>query len=366
MILLLAACQVGSGPADDPPAAPERTDLAAVVASSPQVGAVRTIDPLRVVTPPSPIDGAVVAQDPVTGQGVLVQVGARVTGWPPALHQEIAVSAVWLNGSPPTIGLHATTSLLARRAVQAPVVTPFDGTQPAWTLVEAVGVRVASSVDPLGRADTEPALGLEDRFGVGLPGYGAEGDLRAVVGSDGRLWPADAASWVELSPPIEAREVTIAELRGTGLRPGTPVQVVARAVTPFSEDGRWLLLQDEAGDGIWVDAAGYGPWRLPTGLARWDAELRFVSGAAVLRAWGEPANLGGDARRIVAPDISPVDGRVVRLRPGPSAAPDAWGDRLTDAGFLLDDRYVNLVEVPAVVVGAWMVRGNEARLVVLP
>ncbi len=308
----------------------------------------------RVIT-----DNAFYAQHAAGGpsSGVRVELADLLQDWPPPVGTPIELVATYeRRGGAPVLVLATGDSTIGTGFVAPHIVDWTDDPTLQHALMRTQAITVTSARDPLGHADTSGPLPLGGEFGLG-PGFGRRGSLAGVL-HNGRLSPRSPADWTgELpgDPPQPATLDTVPELAE-----GTPVSIDELLVaTPWSRDGRWAVLQDTKGLGIWVDGETWGlPALAPEGvLGQWEAEVRGVdTSAPILRAWTAPEAL--DAHRDVVVTDSAADGAVITFEITELGPVDVLGER--DAGtWLLDDRFVDLdgLQVGDIVVGA--VRGSN-------
>lgn len=366
------ACeQLPPAPASEPdPTTLAPRGLDDVIASPPEYGSNVVIGPLRVVSGRQPITGYVYAQDPNTGRGIELRPG-RLDPWPPEVGVDLTVRVAW-TGTPrvPTGWVASLDDVLDQAAGGVPMIldAPGELAPPAvFALARWPAVEVKSNADPLGRADTSLPWPLHDRFLINLPNLGSRGGLTALVQPDGALAPRFTSDWEgtrELRSPIPA---SVAAVRAGVHLDGSWVSVTATQATPWSADLRYAVLQDEHGFGVWVDAEGMGLGVGEPGEVRtWAGEVRHDGDVAWLRAWetpSEPIEAARPVRLGALGEASIVEVTVTGL-----AAPDAWGDRATAEGWLLDDRFGSVASLPdpSTVRAAARVRGGETRLAVLP
>jgi hypothetical protein len=359
--LVLAGCVSWPEPIPTEPLAEEGPlTLPALREALPAYGAFVRVGPVRVVSGPAPTDGAVVVQDPTSGDGMVVLPGARLERWPPTVGVDVALRVVWVGGRAAAAGYLTMDGDVEVVGSGAPVVLTAPGR--AWSLGRWPSVIVTSEPDPAGFADTSLGVRLGDRFGVGLPRRGSFGGLVAVVTGDGALAPRWAEDWTGTRAHPEPSRTTVDALRGGAHADGEWVLVEATQAAPWSPDHRWTVVQDERGDGVWIDAEGFGDGAGEPGeVATWVGEVRSEGGVVWLRCW-TPRVVSGTAEVVVAGD---GDGAIVVRTLAEIGPPDPWGERRA-GDLVLDDRLrpIDGLAAPATVRGALWRRG-DARFVVI-
>ena len=344
------------------PAPLEEAELVYTVAELNSVeisdGAAVTTAPVVVVSPRTVGFPAFFVQDEGGGPyGLRVLLFGLLPAWPPAIGSVVTLSGTFVQGSGPSLGIKAVDDgEVLGRAV--PVATPYGEDVGSFSLVSLSGVSVTSAADPLGRADTDGKVGLASVFGVDPPGWGEMGSLIGVVAEGQRVSLRTTADWSGSfagEPPIEATIAEVGELSD-----GTPVRLSGVQVTPWSRDGRWALLQDENGVGLWVDGEAWGIDSSEEGAAGiWQGEVRSDGEGLRLRTWFE-MEMNGTGEAIVTGDL--VDGALVSLTVDEMEPADEYGDRVVGE-VVLDNRFMDLEDLqpPLTVVGAVRL-GEEVRL----
>ncbi len=205
-------------------------------------------------------------------------------------------------------------------------------------------------------------MGIGGAFGVG-PGFGRAGDLTGILTGD-RISARTADDWtgaLDGDPPIG---VDLSDL--DTLSDGTPVALSSLLqVTPWDRSGRWIVVQDEAGAGLWIDTEAWGlrPGSDLGTVADWEGELRRDPDGPYLRAWREPLPTGAQRPAQLGPER--VDGALISTTISGFGLGE--GEPITDQGDLLDDRFVDLADLPDPASVTAVVRGvDPARLAVLP
>jgi hypothetical protein len=360
-VLLVVACAPWpQAPAPVVEAEDGPKTLAELRAELPAYGTFVRVGPVRVVSGAAPLDGAVVVQDSNSGDGMLVLPGARLDQWPPGVGADVELRVVWVGGRSAAVGYLAADADAVVVGSGAPVV--LAAPERAWSLGAWRVVTVTSEPDPAGFADTSIGARLSDRFGVGLPRLGSFGGLVAVVTSEGALAPRTERDWTGTWALPDPERTTVAAVRAGAHAAGSWVSMEATQAAPWSPDGRWTVVQDAAGSGLWVDAEGFGQGVGRAGdVAVWTGEVRGEAGQLWLRAWSPPVAVG-TAEVVVGGD---GDGAVVVRSLVQIGAPDAWGERRA-GDLVLDDRLrpIDGLAAPVSVRGALWRRGEE-RLVVI-
>ncbi len=345
MLSVLLGCAPPELPEDDEPqprgslTAPELWDL------GPPSGAEVVLEPLVVASPRAFPGDRWFAAHPGGGPASGIEVGLSGVqdDQPPPVGTVVRLTGRIERAMPPRIRVDpGGLEVLGDGA--PPLPWPWDDDpRLELALVEVLDLRVTSDVDPLGMADTSGPVGVGGWFGVS-PGFGREGDLTGLLWG-GRVSARTRTDWTgELrgDPPIMA---SIPELRS--VPGGTPVVLRDLVpVTPWTRDGRWAVLQDPDGRGVWLDAEA---WALPLEPASstWTGEVRHQPWGPTLRAWTTPEPTGPEREPVVvaAPPAGPlVDATLLTLTATGIAPPDRYGDRAT-AGPILDDLFRDLADL---------------------
>jgi hypothetical protein len=213
-----------------------------------------------------------------------------------------------------------------------PAVTALDGDDLDGALV-SVAVAVTSVADPLGHADADPVL-LAAAFGVSPPPTGATGTVTGIAW-DGRLsarFPADLAVAGGDDTPVAVDLADVATLPERAF-----VTFEATFVSPWTADGRYAVVQDADGHGLWLDAEGFGGgWPGDPGLtAQISGEVRSDGEGLRLRTWLAPVAVGRGA--VVEAPIA--DGALTTGIFQVNAPVDDVGDRPTAERVYLGDRF---------------------------
>lgn len=362
----LVACEATTAPPDEVEVADGPRTLDDVIADPPAYGASVLIGPLRITSPSTTGSGFVYAQDPVSGAGIQVRRGA-LDGWPPAVGSDVTLRLAWAGTPEVPVAWLASNDNVVDVAPGGPLIVVESPESPAaYTLARYPVVRVTSMPDPVGRADTDLGRPLRDAFGTGLPAWTSEGALTALVLEDGALalrGPEDwAGGWADPAP----LETDVATIRAGALSAGTWVRLAATQATPWTPEGRYVVVQDELGRGLWVDAEGFGiDHGVPGEVGTWTAEVRFDGDVPYLRSWWL-AEVTGSAP-VVASTV-PEDGAILDLLFQTLGPTDAFGERVAGDGTVLDDRFgvIDALSPPVSVRGALLVRGDGVRVAVLP
>jgi hypothetical protein len=302
-----------------------------------------TLGPVRVTSPRTRDGRMFFGADPAGGprSGVGIVLGAALAGWPPPVGTELVLTVTVVRpGEAPLVELLAETDaeITAPGEPLAPV--PYrDDPELQFALAMAPGLTVTSRPDPLGCADTDGDVGVGGRFGI-APGWGRTGDLTGIV-AEGRLHARTEADW---TGSLEGDPPQLASLAELGALPeGTPVLLQDLALaTPWSRDARWAVAQDAQGQGVWLDGEAWGLWALTqrADAGDWTAEVR----AGTLRVW-DPPLLTGTREPILSEPWT--DGALLALPIQSLTPPDPYGERITDQGLVLDDRFMDLSSLTA-------------------
>jgi hypothetical protein len=359
---LLAAC--GSVPQveeEAEPGPPAVRTLAEVLAEPPDYGAGVIVGPLRVATGRALGTGMVYLQDPEGGRLVEVRPG-RVDGWPPPVGTDITARLFWVGSARiPVMWLSTPADLLDVRPGGELRMLEAPEDPPVFALARWTGVRVLSDADPSGRAQTSLGRDLVDRFGTLLPGRTSAGALTGIVLASGDVAPRTREDWdgpLRAPPPVET---TLAALRAGAHADGEQVQLLATQVAPWSRGQRYTVIQDAVGEGMWIDAEGFGHGvGAPGQLGWWTGQVARDGQVVYLRSWTPPDLQGPGA---IVGSGGEDDGALVEITVSGLGAPDRLGERTTAEGWVLDDRFTDLTGLQA-----GRVRGVVERttLAVLP
>ena len=315
-----------------------------------------TVSPLVVISPRT-TDGLRFYASSASGgprSGLEIVLGAVIDDWPPPVGTAFIAEGILIDDDPPSLWVSNSSGLLApeedgRPLVLTPQITdlaeidPLDRDDLRNGLVLARDIRVTSTPDPLGRADST-SVPLAGRFGT-APGYNRTGDLVGIWDAEGRLSPRFVSDWSGEWPSDPPQPADLGSL--DGLPSGTPVSLPDLIVaTPWSRDRRWAVLQDAAGRGAWLDTEGWGLWASvePGQIGTWAVEIRQTPEGRVLRTWVPPLLEDLPPRAPILTDAI-EDGAIVPFAAADLGPPDAYGERTTD-GPTLDDRFTDLSSLP--------------------
>lgn len=362
----LVACEATTAPPDEVEVADGPRTLDDVLADPPAYGASVLVGPLRITSPSSTGSGHVYAQDPVSGAGIQLRRGA-LDGWPPAVGTDVTLRLAWA-GTPqvPVAWLPSMDNVVDAAPGGPLVIAEAPESPAAYTLARYPQVRVTSMPDPVGRADTDLGRPLRDAFGAGLPALTSEGELTALVLEDGALALRDPEDWAGTWAAPSPLASDVATIRAGALSAGTWVRLNGTQATPWTPEGRYVVVQDEAGRGLWVDAEGFGvDDGTPGEVGAWTAEVRYEGDVPYLRSWW-PVDVTGEASVVTA--TTPEDGAILDLVFQALGPTDAFGERVAGDGTVLDDRFgaIDALLPPVSVRGALLVRGDAIRVAVLP
>jgi hypothetical protein len=267
--------------------------------------------------------------------GLRVDLHGAVNLWPPSIGSvvEIAGTVAYVDGAP-RLSMSANedgnivgyTELITSEAFENP---------PLHSLVSLPSVRVSSRTDPAGRADTDQGLGLESAFGVVPPNWDNSGELIGIVTHSNLVSLRHINDWNgpnETYPPLST---TIEEVSANLLEEGTPITLEALQASPWSVDQRSVVLQDDDGRGIWVDAE-YWAWERSPEQSRglWTAEVRGEG--SLLRVWDAP-ELSGFQEPLTSTNDD--NGSIIQHTITILDQPDVNGNRLGN-DYLIDDRFM--------------------------
>ncbi len=322
------------------------------------------LGPVVVTSPRTATGASFYVQDPGGGLGLRVDLGGFLLSLPPPVGTDVMLDGSWIRevDGAPVLALQDELDLTDLGTSTGAVAIPWvDDPTLQGALLSATDVEITSAADPAGRADTDAGFGLIGRFDAASPGRLARGDLVGIQVEAGTLALRSDADWTGTRPGDVAEAATIPLARG--MSDGAYLRVEGTQVAPWSADGRWTAIQD-GDDGLWIDAEGWGAGGATVVGDRLivEGEVRTDADGPYLRVWTPPVVSGAGAPAMQA---IPVDGALYTLvvaAPGPA---DAYGDRATADGWILDDRLgpVDLVQDGHVVTG--VVRGDD-RLAVIP
>ena len=303
----------------------------------------------------------------VQGRGGGPESGLRVilsnvlNNWPPAIGTPITLlGPVGMGEDGPflTVNVHGD-HIVALGDPEETVSTPWsEDPLLAQALVHVDGIRITSSVDPTGHADSDgpPLAGV---FGVDPPGFNRVGDVAGIF-TDGRVSLRDSVDWTgEFAgdPPAQA---TIAEVKDGAFPDGSPVEISGVVqLTPWSVGGQWAAVQGADGRGLWIDAEAWGVAGDRDAVATWVGEVRSDGDGYRLRVWQDPEIFGAG----VAVEGGGDDGDLVRVVLSALAGPDAFGEWSAD-GWIVDNRFQSLDDLAANPAVLGVVRGAGTLAVI--
>jgi hypothetical protein len=327
-----------------------------------------SVGPVVVTSPRTATGGAFYAQDPGggPGTGLRIDLGGFVSGAPPAMGVEVELVGSWHldEGGGPVVVVNSADAIVDIDATADVVASPWSGDPTSlFGVVSLTGATVASMPDPTGRALLDSGQDLVGSFAFATPGYGSSGDLVGVAVEAGGIALRSAADWdgeIRSDPPVDA---TIDQVRDGSFSDGTPVALSGLQSAPWSVDGRWTAVQDDQGDGLWIDGESWGIAGSPEGTSgTWTGEVRTGSDGLRLRTWTPPRETGVGTP-ITGSD--PVDGARIAATVTGLGPVDAFGDRPAD-GFALDDRFDSLDALIDGVVVTGIVHGDGPELRIAP
>ncbi len=294
---------------------------------------------VAVVSSPRTADGeSFFAQDRGGGPGLRVALRGDLPSLPPPVGVEVSIDGDLVqDGVGPVVWVDDVEAVAPTGRVVEPVVAWWPEA-PLRGLVRAE-VTVMSPPDPIDEALTEQ-FALDGMFRVPPPRWRATAAVEGVVVEAGRVAPRSAADWHVSSDGLPPVEATIGDLGA--LAEGSWVALALTQASPWSLDGRFVLLQDSVGAGVWVDTEGFAV-RRATAVGddvRVVAELR--SGA--LRCWTDFDVVGASS---VVSVTDPTSGAVVAATLTPTGTPDRWGAWPTLEGPRVGERFRRLTaELP--------------------
>lgn len=312
------------------------------------LGGVATVEEVVVISGRT-VDGTrFFAQDAGGGlrSGLRVEMSDPMPFWPPPVGSVVTLKGpIWLYDGAPTLFLEKVSNAAWPGEEIEPVATAWSD-EPLLThsLVEGAGA-VISTADPGGRVELDDGTWLRGDFGLGAPDYGASGEFTAVAAPDHEVMLRDLDDWTGSWEPSDPVDVSIADLQTGQLLDGSKVRVRGVLVaTDWSSDGRWTLVQEVGGEGLWIDTEAFGtPAASPGEVGDFTGEVRSDGDGLRLRVWDPP---------IMRQSGTPSYGDELRdgqlgwwLAQGIGAA-DASGDRRTVDGWVLDNRFTDLGPLP--------------------
>jgi hypothetical protein len=289
-----------------------------------------------------------------TPLGLRVDLHGLVNHWPPTPGTLVELTGVisYVDDAP-RLAMAANEDGLALGSAEIAYNTSPE--TPLHGLVRLDALRVSSRPDPSGRADTDTELDLESAFGVALPDWDNLGQLTGVITSPGRVSLRTPEDWSGTWEEAIAPTTTLSEIRAGAFTDGSPVYVETLQATPFSRDGRWAVLQDEDGAGLWLDTAHWELDRPEQGaLGTWLVEVR--EDGQRLHGWNSPSRSGSDDPAVTT---EPLDGALLVETLETLDEPDATGERSSEV-YLIDDRFIDTTawSAPLTVQGAlWLPPG---------
>lgn len=325
-----------------------------------------SVGPLVVVSGRAADAVSVVVQDAETGAGMLVLPSGRLDGWPPPLGTVVRLRGFYAGPSEaPVLYLTSAAAAVAVGTAEPRLLDARAADLPAYALVRYDEVEVRTDPDPGGVAVLDDGVLTSGRFGRFVPASGSVGSLTGVRWSDGSVAPRDVDDWSGTVESVTPVDTTVADVLD-GVHPtGLTVQVYATQVLGWTRDGRYTVLQDEAGRGVWVDGEGWWPWAGGTGnFGYYTGQVVVGEDRTYLRSWFPPTVEAGTRSVVVSPDV--VDGLAVRRVVSGLGPPDAFGERTTAEGVVLDNRFRDLSTLPDPVElgGVWDATTDPPRLAV--
>ncbi len=360
----LFGCAVG--PTDDTDRLPEEpVSIAELWEGTAPTGNI-TLEDVVITSARSVTGTHAFAQAPQGGHKACLRIDIPtiVAGFPPPVGTPVRLTGTWFMGrSAPQVTVDRVEDYEVLGEPAEVVVTAYSSRDTlGGCLVAVEGLTVVSGVDPTGRADTAAGLVLGGTFGV-TPGYGAEGDAVGILSESGVLAVRSEDDWtgeLEGRPP---QPVALAGVDEVGEGTWSRVEAVVQAA-PWSRDGRWTVVQDAAGVGLWVDTEGWGLERdtVEGDVVDWVGEVRHEGGRR-LRTWEAPT-LVGTALPLETDDV--VDAARLAVAVESVGEVEADGSRLA-GGWRLDDRFVDLASLypPATIIGIVREVGDDRRLAVV-
>ncbi len=312
------------------------------------------VGPLRMTTGLAEDHLTAFAQDPVTGLGVELLMGEALDGWPPPIGTPLKVRGYYAGpAEAPVVWISAMKDVTVLGEPEP--LTILDGLDlpPALSLAQWEEVTVETMPDPGGRAELSVRRLTDGRFGRFVPDLGNYGAITGIVLEDGSVAPRAEDDWVGSRRQFTVPSATLDEVLGGAVEPGSYVRIRARQITPWSVGGRYTVIQDVLGQGLWVDAEGWSPWDAQAGhAAEFTGQVEVSAGTWRLRAWTAPV---WEAEDVEPPHVSAArdHGDWVSLVVSGIQAADGRGDRRVDAAVVLDDRFQTLGAIE----DGWTVQG---------
>lgn len=328
-----------------------------------------TTVPVQVVSPRDRTGTWFFAQKPEGGphSGLRVELGGVLNGWPPPVGTMVELTGIVVSGAgAPTLQLRDRDDQVVHVGIEPVLTAPIVAFDTYYALVEVPDLTITSAPDPGGEADTDGAPRLGGMFGAPAPGWGRTGTLVGIhVGVF--VSPRGPDDWSGDFPGDPPVPVTAGAVFDGSLAEGTPVVLadVVQAVG-WSRDGRATLLQDAAGDGVWVDAGGWGvdAHSAEGDVGTWVGEVRAESDdGPLLKVWDAPERTGSRTP-VVSADLE--DGALLTGVLTGLDGPDGYGAWKTDQGPVLEDLFAELVDLPDPIEVTGPVRVHEDGVRVFP
>ena len=236
-----------------------------------------------------------------------------------------------------------------------PIATPWsDGSNLLYALVSAPHLRVTSATDPSGYADTDLGFGFANAFGVTPPGWQTEGGVTGIITDVNRISLRKKTDWTGEFVGNPAVLGSISEIRSGAIADGTYVQLDSVVqITPWSRGNRQSVIQDDEGQGLWVDVEAWGSHESQLGdTLIYIGEVRTDKEGIRLRSWDPVVVLASGTTPLDGSDWT--DGMVFETTISDLTGPDDYGERTAADDVIVDDRFQSLVDLadPTVTTGA--------------
>lgn len=349
----LTACVEVPVTVEDTAVSSSVVDLATLRSGAVSAGTL-VVGPLRMTTGLASDRLTAFAQDPVDGAGIELRAGETLDGWPPPVGTPFKVRGYFAgDAAAPVIWVSATKDMVVTGEVEPVLVLDGETPPPPLALARWEAVEVWTEPDPAGRAELSVRRSTDGRFGRFVPGAGNTGALTGVLLGDGRIAPRSEDDWQGTRDPGVVLPSSVESILAGEVEAGATVTFEATQIAPWSIGGRYTVLQDAGGRGLWVDAEAWFPWVATEGTsATFTGQVQVVGGQWILRSWTPPVSLGLAAAPPVT-SANVVHGALVDLTVAGIRAADVRGERVMDGDLVLDDRFR-----PIDTIGdGWSVRG---------
>ncbi|NCG20003.1 MAG: hypothetical protein GWP91_13430 [Rhodobacterales bacterium] len=322
-------------------------------------GLVVTLDDLMITSPKTWNGRSFFAQTTAGGpqSGIRIELDGNLSGWPPPVGTPVSLRGqIWLFDEGPSLFLSKQDNAEILEEPATPTVTPWtDDPELVYALVQ-VELGGTTAPDPAGLAQTDLDLQLRRLFDVNTPGIDQHGVATGIALYENGLGlrsPADWSGDFENAPPID---VSVTDL--VDLPDGSWVRITnLTQATPWSLDGRYAVLQDSVGNGLWVDTEGWSSAHTLLGdRGDWIGEVRTDGEGLRLRTWLPPTINGqGDVFQVVGTKV----GDRIALHLTDLSEPDLQGYRSSAEGWRIDGRFTPIESLPSDVMVVGVIRSSN-------